>query len=85
VIENTKHQVYELRGHYNVQDLDMEIGQFGMFIQNDVVYITFHLNDMVQGIGRKLMVGDVLELPHLKEFYALNDDVPVGLKTILCR
>lgn len=72
--------VYELRGHYNVGDLDMEMQQMGMFISNDNVYMTFHLNDMVERMGRKLMVGDVLELPHLKEFYAMDDSRPVALK-----
>lgn len=72
--------IYELRGHYNVQDVDMSVEQFGMFIQNDNVYMTFHLNNMVESIGRKLMIGDVLELPNLKDFYALNDTVPAALK-----
>lgn len=72
--------VYNLRGHYNVADLDMEMQQFGMFISNDNVFMTFHLNDMVERMGRKLMVGDVLELPHLKEFYALDDSRPTALK-----
>ena len=65
--------VYTLRGIYNVQDLDMDLSQFGMFLQNDTVFITFHLNKSVEAIGRKLLSGDVLELPHLKDDYALND------------
>jgi hypothetical protein len=35
---------------------------------------------MVDTIGRKLMSGDVLELPNLKEFYSLDETVPVALK-----
>lgn len=72
--------IYELRGHFNVADFDMEMGQFGMFISSDSVYMTFHLNDMTDTMGRKLMVGDVLELPNLKEFNSLEDDVPAALK-----
>ena len=72
--------IYQLRGRYNVQDLDMDLSQFGLFLQNDTVFITFHLNDMVNTLGRKLMSGDVLELPHLKDFFALDETVPVALK-----
>ena len=44
-----------------------------MFLQNDTVFITFHINDTVEKLGRKLISGDVIELPHLKDEYALND------------
>ena len=65
--------VYVIRGIYNVQDLDFDLSQFGMFLQNDTIFITFHMNLSVENLGRKLMSGDVLELPHLKDEYALND------------
>jgi hypothetical protein len=41
--------------------------------------ITFHLRNTVDTLGRKIMAGDVLELPHLKDEYAL-DDARVALK-----
>jgi hypothetical protein len=65
--------VYVLRGVYNIQDIDFNLSQFGLFIQNDVIFITFHINDTVEKLGRKLMSGDVIELPHLKDDFALND------------
>jgi len=65
--------VYVVRGIYSVQDLDFDLSQFGMFLQNDTVFITFHINSSVEALGRKLMPGDVLELPHLKDEYALNE------------
>tara|TARA_R110000803_G_scaffold53702_18_gene110152 strand:- start:6074 stop:7222 length:1149 start_codon:yes stop_codon:yes gene_type:complete len=65
--------VYVIRGIYNVQDLDFDLSQFGMFLQNDTIFITFHMNSSVENLGRKLMSGDVFELPHLKDEYALND------------
>ena len=65
--------VYVLRGVYNIQDIDFNLSQFGLFIQNDVIFITFHINDTVEKLGRKLISGDVIELPHLKDDYALND------------
>ncbi len=65
--------VYILRGVYNIQDLDFNLSQFGLFLQNDTIFITFHINDTVEKIGRKLISGDVIELPHLKDDFALND------------
>lgn len=65
--------VYLLRGVYNVQDIDFNLSQFGLFLQNDTVFITFHINDTVEKLGRKLISGDVIELPHLKDDHALND------------
>ena len=65
--------IFILRGVYNVQDTDFNLSQFGLFLQNDTIFITFHINDTVEKIGRKLISGDVLELPHLKDDHALND------------
>lgn len=65
--------VFILRGVYNIQDTDFNLSQFGLFLQNDTVFITFHINDTVEKINRKLISGDVIELPHLKDEYALND------------
>lgn len=72
--------IYRLRGHYNVQNLDFDLSQFGLFLNNDVIFITVHFNDMLDLIGRKLMVGDVLELPHLTDYHPLNETIPVGLR-----
>ena len=65
--------VYVLRGVYNVQDTDFNLSQFGLFLQNDTIFISFHINDTVEKLGRKLLAGDVIELPHLKDEFALND------------
>jgi len=65
--------VYVMRGVYNMQDLDFNLSQFGLFLQNDTIFITFHINDTIERLGRKLIAGDVIELPHLKDDFALND------------
>lgn len=65
--------VYNLRGVYNVQDTDFNLSQFGLFLQNDTVFLTVHINNSVDILGRKVMSGDVVELPNLKDEYALND------------
>jgi hypothetical protein len=64
--------VYVLRGVYNLQDIDFNLSQFGLFLQNDTVFMTFHINDTVEKLGRKIIAGDVIELPHLKDEHALN-------------
>lgn len=65
--------VYTLRGVYNVQDIDFNLSQFGLFIDQDTVFMTVHINDFISTIGRKPLAGDVIELPHLKDEFALND------------
>jgi hypothetical protein len=72
--------VYRLRGHYNVQNLDFDLSQFGLFLTSDVIFVTVHYNEMIDLIGRKLMVGDVFELPHLTDYHPLNDTIPIGLR-----
>ena len=65
--------IYRIRGIYNVQDLDFNLSQFGLFLDQDTVFMTVHINDTVSTVGRKPLSGDVLELPHLKDEFALND------------
>jgi len=72
--------VYTLRGVYSVNDNDFDLKQFGIFLSADTLYMTFHLNDIVARLGRKIMSGDVLELQHKKDYFPLNGDIPAVLK-----
>lgn len=72
--------IYSLRAIYRINDNDFDLTQFGLFLTGDTLFMVFHLNDMIDTIGRKIMVGDVLELPHLKDYYPLDEDLPVALK-----
>ena len=72
--------IIRLRGHYNVQNLDFDLSQFGLFLNNDILFITVHYNTMIDLLGRKLIVGDVLELPHLLDYNPLNDAIPTSLR-----
>ena len=72
--------VYIIRGIYNVQDIDFNLSQFGMFLQNDTIFLTVHMNDIVERLGRKPMSGDVIEFPHMKEDYSLDESIPIALK-----
>lgn len=65
--------IHVIRGVYNLQDNDFNLSQFGLFLSNDIIYMTVHINGTVKTLGRKIIAGDVLELPHLKDEYALND------------
>jgi hypothetical protein len=65
--------IYNIRGVYNVQDIDFNLSQFGLFIDNDTVYMTVHINDYIRTVGRKPLSGDVIEVPNLRDEFALNE------------
>lgn len=67
--------VYVIRGIYTMQDLDFNLSQFGLFLQNDNIMINFHLRSSFDALGRKIMAGDVIELPHQKDEFALDDSI----------
>ena len=72
--------IYTMRGIYQMSDSDFDLSQFGLFLSNGTIQVHFHLNDMVQSIGRKIMAGDVIEMMHLKDYNSLDSTVPVALK-----
>jgi len=72
--------VYHTRVIYNVSDIDFDLSQFGLFLQNDQLFMTFHIRDIVEALGRKIMAGDVIELPHLKDDYSLDTSDTESLK-----
>ena len=71
--------IYQMRGVFNVSDIDFDLTQFGLFLNNDTLFITFHYNDMIDTIGRKLMSGDVIEVPNLKDPNPLNAAIAKAL------
>ena len=78
---NYDDDIYVMRGVYNVQDIDFDLSQFGLFLNGDTLFITFHYNDMIDTLGRKLVAGDVLEFPNLKDYHPLdtNNLIPKAL------
>ena len=64
--------IFVMRGVYRTQDVDFDLTQFGLFLNNDTLFITFAYNDMIDTFGRKLMAGDVIEVPNLKDYNPLN-------------
>jgi hypothetical protein len=72
--------VYKMRGIYQVTDNAFDLTQFGLFLQTGTLFMTFHINDMIEILGRKLMNGDVLELEHLLDYETLDPSLPAALK-----
>jgi hypothetical protein len=72
--------VYTMRTIFRINDNDFDLTQFGLFLTGDTMFAVFHLNDMIDTLGRKLMVGDVIEIPILKDFYPLDDTISASLK-----
>ena len=68
--------VFVMRAVYNTQDIDFDLTQFGLFLNNDTLFLTFHYNEMIDTFGRKLMSGDVLEIPNLRDYNPLNQNIP---------
>ena len=64
--------IYSMRGIYTKTDQDFDLSQFGLFLQNGTIMMTFHYNDMMEMLGRKIMGGDVIELLHLKDYDPLD-------------
>lgn len=83
LLENRDRQydpdVYIQRGVYRVSDIDFDLTQFGLFLNNDTLFITFHYNDMIDTLGRKLMAGDVIEVPNLIDYHPLDKSLAKAL------
>ena len=72
--------VYIIRGMYQVTDNAFDLTQFGLFLQTGTLFMTFHINDMLEILGRRIMNGDVIELQHLIDYDTLDESIPVALK-----
>ena len=70
--------VYSLRGHYTLGDTEFDLSQFGLFLSNDTIFITFHLNNMVDQLGRKLMSGDVIEIINQRDDLVLGSNAAIN-------
>ncbi len=64
--------IFIMRMVYRTQDVDFDLSQFGLFLNGDTLYLTTHYNVMIDTFGRKLMAGDVIEVPNLKDYNPLN-------------
>ena len=70
--------IYSLKGHYQLTDTEFNLSQFGLFLSNDTIFMTFHLYNMVASIGRTLMSGDVIEIVHRRDDQVLGVDYSIS-------
>lgn len=67
-------QAITLPAVYQIQEATPDLKLTGLFFNWDTMDITIHYNTMMQRVGRKIMPGDVLELPNLRDFDVLDKD-----------
>lgn len=70
--------VYSLKGHYAVSDTEFDLRQFGLFLTNETVFLTFHMNNMVDQLGRRLMSGDVIEILHQRDDLVMGTSAAIS-------
>lgn len=59
---------------YQVQEATPDLKIPGLFFNFNTMDITLHYNTMMQRLGRKIMPGDVIELPNLRDFDVIGKD-----------
>ena len=52
---------------YEVQEAIPEVKIPGLFFNYNTMELTIHYNSMIKWVGRKIVPGDVLELPNLRD------------------
>lgn len=81
-LENTSRKynpdLIELRAHHVQNDANYDLSQFGIFLSSDTIRIQFHYNDMIDAIGRKLISGDVLEFPSMRDVPIFDNAVGIN-------
>lgn len=70
--------VFELRGTYQPVDVNYDLSQFGIFLSSDTIRISFHYQDMIDTLGRKLIAGDVLEFPNMRDTPIFDNAVGIN-------
>lgn len=66
-----------IRGVFKVSQDDMIYGRFGpQGLNNDVFSIEFHIRTVETQLGRRFIMGDVLEFPHLKDVTVAGNVAP---------
>lgn len=56
-----------LKGVYQISQFELEYAKFGMALANDIITLEIHVGTMENELGRRLMPGDVIEMPHLRD------------------
>lgn len=56
-----------LWGVYQISQFELQYMKFGGMMSNDTITLEFHVGDMEKECGRRLIMGDVIELEHLRD------------------
>ncbi len=56
-----------IKGVYTVSQNELEYARFGLALANDILTMEFHTETMERDLERRMIPGDVIELPHLRE------------------
>lgn len=67
-------QAITLSAVYQVQEATPDLKMPGLFFNFNTMDITVHYNTMMQRVGRKIVPGDVIELPNLRDFDVIGKD-----------
>lgn len=66
--------VYTVKGIMNVEQNDFDLTQWGLMGSADTIFVEFHISTMLQIVGRRIMSGDVIEVPFLRDDFMIPDD-----------
>lgn len=58
---------YRMKGTYAVSQNELDFARFGIMMNNDIVQLEMHKEDMERICGRRLIPGDIIEMPHMRE------------------
>lgn len=67
-------QAITLSAVYQVQEATPDLKLPGIFFNFNTMEILVHYNTMMKRVGRKIIPGDVLELPNLRDFDVIGKD-----------
>lgn len=57
-----------IKGYYDLYEKETDLTQFGFTVAGSIYYITVNFNDVVNRLGRPIVIGDVFELPSEAQF-----------------
>lgn len=64
-----------VKGFYDLYEKETDLTQFGFGATGSLFYITCNFNDLVNRLGRPMVIGDILEVPSEAQFNPKMDRV----------
>ena len=66
--------IYSIYGLTEVEQNDFDLSQWGIMGSADTIFVEFSISTMLTAIGRKIMSGDVIEVPYLRDDFMMSSD-----------